>query len=395
LGSFVAWALPLGGRAGFSQRESLGIDAAVTLLAWYAVIGLASFAGFFVAQRYLTRRWGLLESISDDTFYRSITVIAAIGVGICYLAVLIPDPDLIVRTIRDQQVNEVKRALYDNYRVGPYTLRYVSAIGGGIAAYRIITRRRIDLWDIANVVILGLAAFAAARLLIIVAALIAVALVYHHRPSARLSLPLVLCAAVVLFLALTPLNYVRNAGFYREKYDIHNPLEMNFSEIRAYVGSPFQVSVGVAEKDLSEGNNFEGKVSALGRFLRPSYFEAPQPFNPYYRGQIDIEQSLSTNSAFVDMYGASGLLAYPLIAMLCFAGALVVGHFFLYRSYVFIAGAAMLYAFTELWRISLFDVGVVHALVLVPLAIAATAGLWVRVETWRTSSASHQPSKPL
>jgi hypothetical protein len=378
----VAWLLPVGGRTGFTQRETFGLDAGLTLLAWYTVIVVASLAGFLIANRYLRTPIALFEHIPDETFYRVVTLIAAIGVGLSYASIIIDDPDLVLRTIRDQQVNDVKRALYGDYQVGLYTLRYVSALGGGIAAFRILSRRRIVAWDVLNLISLGLAAFAAARLLIIVAALLVVALFYHADCARRLSLPHLAGAAFLLFLLLTPLNYVRNAGFYRDRFDEHNPIMMNLSEIRAYIGSPFQVSVGVAEKDLSEGNSLSEKLSRLTDFLKPSYFENPQPFSPYYRDKVDIERTLSTNSAFVDMYGALGLLAIPLIGFLCFSGAVAVVHLFHYRSYAFISGAVLLYVFAELWRISLFDQGIIHALFLVPLSIAGAYGL---IQRWRHS----------
>jgi hypothetical protein len=371
--------LPFAGRAGFTKRESIGLDSAVTLLCWYGVIFLASLAGFALARRHFRGRIALLDQIPNDTFYRVITAIAAIGVILSYAVVLAPDPDLLIRTVRYQQVNEIKRALYADYHVGLFTLRYVSAIGGGIAVFRALSRRKVDWWDVANILLLGLAAFFSARLLLIVAALLVLALFYHHGPERRLSLPHLATAAILLFLVLTPLNYVRNAGFYRDYYGEHNPFVMNLSEIRTYVGSPVQASIGVAEKDLSEDQDFSGRLGRAFDFIRPSYFEEPESSIPYYRDKIDLDWRLSTNSAFVSMYGGAGALAFPLIGVLCFVGALFIGHFLSYKSYVFLSGAVLLYAFAELWRISLFDEGVIHALVLVPVAVALGYGIFLRL----------------
>ncbi|HLF71281.1 MAG TPA: hypothetical protein VI759_03945 [Dehalococcoidia bacterium] len=370
--SLFAWAAPISVRHGFDVRSHLSLDAIVTLGAWYGLIALAAYVGLRVGKRITWRPAGL-DSLSADDFYLALTAVSFLGIFVTYVVAYHDDTTALWRSLTTHNGNVLKNRLYESYYVAIYTWRYAAALSAGVAIFRVFDRRRIGLLDLLNFLLLGAAALISARLLIVVAVMIAVGIAGKVR-DLRLAPLFVVLAAAAFFVLLIPFTYGRTAGTYEDDYGITNPVEITLAEISAYVGAPMQVAIGVADQDLTKSGSFGDRLTALRRSLTPTYIrDDTQGSPPYWRDYIDLDGGLTTNSAFAELTGPQGLLAFPFIAAVSFVAALAAGYFLTYRSYVFLAGIAIIYAFAELWRTFLFMQGVISALVFVPIAIAAVA----------------------
>jgi len=367
--SAVAWALPLGGRKGFEDAETFSLRGGVCLLTWYGSIAASAALGYAVARGSggPLRR---LNEADSGSMYRILSGIAAFGVLITYSAASSNDPSIIIEAFRTQSVNALKASIYESYSLGIFTMRYVAALSGGIAIATVIGRRRLAPLEVLNIVVLIAAAAISARLLLVMGVVIALGIAVQSKPERRLTVPAIAGGAALLFLVLTPLNYSRNAAFYERYYDVTNPFEMNAQEAVSYLGSPFQVSLGVVNHDL------EGSPDAadLQKYLLPSYlptlFPADASSEREYRGIVDIEDSLTTNSALAHLYIAMGFAAFPFVTIVAFLAAFAAGHLSRYENYLRLGAWGLIYAFAELWRAFLFNQGVIHAVVLAPVAAA-------------------------
>jgi biotin transporter BioY len=94
-----------------------------------------------------------------------------------------------------------------------------------------------------------------------------------------------------------------------------------------------------------------------------------------YRNYVDVETRLTTNSAFASMYGALGWLAFPIVALTAFAFSVVAGHAANYRNAFFLMAYVISYSFAELWRVYLFNFGILHFLIIVLLIIPIVVAL--------------------
>jgi hypothetical protein len=366
--SFAVWLIPVGGRRGFERPEAMTTEGIVFLLAWYLGIAVSASIGFTIAKES-TKPIASLNAIDSKSMYRVLSVLASAGVAFTYSAASGNQLSVILDAFRDQSVNELKATVYESYSLGIFTLRYVSAITGGIALGHIILRRKATALDLWNLVVLLAAAAVSARLLLILAVVLAVGMLLSAKPDTRISIRWAIAGVIAAFIVLTPLNYSRNANFYRTYYNETNAFEMNAHEIAAYLGAPFQVSLGVANHDI-EGRIDPGDLQA---FLIPSYLPSlPIELgnDPTYRGVVDVEDDLTTNSALAQLYPSMGLLAFPFTMAMSFLAGCFIGHFVRYDNYLHVAGWALLYAFAELWRIYLFNQGIIHAVALSPLAVA-------------------------
>ncbi|HZD48896.1 MAG TPA: hypothetical protein VE178_09125, partial [Silvibacterium sp.] len=113
--------------------------------------------------------------------------------------------------------------------------------------------------------------------------------------------------------------------------------EAGISEIVTYLGSPFHVSIGAAQR------------------LDELTVRGPES----YRQFIDIEPTLTTNSAFVQLHEKIGYLCWPYIVVACF----LMGFAFSWlasfgRTCLLLPCGAILYGSAELWRLDLFHEGI-------------------------------------
>ena len=364
--SAIIWAAPWGSgvRRGYFERAHLGPSAVVFLLAWYGTWAVFGHAGYLIGRT--SRPVALVNSTTDRSYYRYFTGLAILGTAWTYGAVAYRDPGLITGAVRHLQFNLVRKAV--PYSAGPATLRYASIAAGSIAIFELVRTRRATPVHLLNVILLALTAALASRLSLVMAVVLLLGLVVHRSPNARIPVRWLIAGLVLFWFATSGLNYVRNAQFYRNVYQVDDPMTMNAYETIAYLGAPFQVSVGVAGQGDDDFPGAGTVASGIAGFLTPSYVASPSGAltdrEDSYRSYVDVEPGLTTNSVLSVMYGAIGLWCLALAAAIAAATGFVVGHASRYRSYFFLAGYAAAYCFAEVWRVFLFNAGIVQFLVL-------------------------------
>lgn len=375
--SFVAWSLPLGAgvRRGFTTREDLTWAAILALAAWYATIVTAAFAGFQVGQA--VRPFRSIECVDDRDFYRWFTILALVGTLYAYWLAVHTDFHLILDAVRLHTFNDLRKTV--PYSSGPATLRYASMVSGAIAIHRLVWLRQVTAVHVLNVAVLLASAALASRLSLVLAAVLALALAARSGRR-RLTRRSVIVLLAVVFLALTAMNYTRNADFYSTRYHVRNPIVMNLYESLAYLGAPMQGSIGVVNHDSEfPPRLFDDVVTSMVSNALPTYVHASggaaAAGASEYRDVVDVDPALSTNSAFAAMYPPMGLAAFGFIAVASFLAAVLAGHASAYRNAFYLVAAIVAYTFAELWRIFLMNFGVTHALVLAFLLLPALRAL--------------------
>ena len=144
---------------------------------------------------------------------------------------------------------------------------------------------------------------------------------------------------------LNAMNYSRNAGFY-EEIGQGGFWELVLEAV-AYLGSPVQVSISVANH-----------MAAVGDLTD-------------YRDYTDIELELTTNSVFADAFVTGGYVGLVSFAVNIFFWSLVLGYLSQYQgSYLMVPAGSIMYAFSEIWRIDMFSGGYFLTLFLSSTAVS-------------------------
>jgi hypothetical protein len=370
--SLLAWAIPWGGAIppalrGFAQAEPWTLHGTLFLLGWYAFFFAVAIGGF-----QLGRRIPVLERaelVSWESYYVFLSIVGLVGTVYSYAYVSAKSPHAISEAFVHHQFNAVRLAL--PYSAGVPTLRYAASLAGGIAIFE-LGRGRFRWLHAVNVLVLLLSAAIASRVSLIIAAIVVAGLVARHlhtlRGRGRAALAALLLGLVTLFLALTLLNYSRNADFYRS-YGVHDPLVMNVDEIVRYVGIPFQATVAVSNH-VSKWPAAPASAGAGARFfLLPTYVNRSTP-SSVSRGEdrfekiVAIPVSQSTNSVLAMTYGVFGALAFAVLGFAVLVAGVIAGHASRYRSYLFLAGLVVAYCLSEWWRTYVLNQGIVQFLIL-------------------------------
>jgi hypothetical protein len=118
-------------------------------------------------------------------------------------------------------------------------------------------------------------------------------------------------------------------------------------------------------------------------YLQPNYKDVEDAENDYRR-YVAIEATLTTNSAFAAMYGSLGTTwAFCVIGAICFLGSAFAGHASRYSSVFFLGVFILTYVFAELWRVYLFNYGIIQfllvLLIVLPLIHTWLNDLWGRL----------------
>jgi hypothetical protein len=108
-------------------------------------------------------------------------------------------------------------------------------------------------------------------------------------------------------------------------------------------------------------------VHSLAAFVVPTYLQPHFPdvdaAENDFRRYTTLEATLTTNSAFAAMVLALGTMwAFMVVGFACLVAAAFAGHASRYRSSFFIAVFVVSYAFAELWRVYLFNYGLLEFL---------------------------------
>ena len=155
---------------------------------------------------------------------------------------------------------------------------------------------------------------------------------------------------------------------------------MTFIEFQRYLGAPVQASVGVAR--IAADHPHRGALGNLILYVTPTFLH-PDSLKvddnsggvgqQWYLDQVDVDATLTTNSAFVEMYGHLGFWAFPLIAWVSFFMAALGTYFFRADNLLCLVGCVVLYGFFELWRTYYFAAGSFTFLILAIFAAACGA----------------------
>jgi hypothetical protein len=351
--SALAWSLPDAGlRKGFTIKENTTLEGALILSSWYVSIILAALVGFHFGQRILfSKRKASILGLSDTRTYLSVSLIAWLGVGSSYFQIISQiGISGVIAAFSRNTVNDLLMALYSNYNIGLCSLRYTAALAGGIALYHVIVGRPVWLLDSLNLIALLGTSAVSSRLSLVWATIIGISLwvstgiKFDRRKWWRFAL-----LALVVVSALWLLNYSRNAHYYTQ-HGADSVLLAGLSEVQAYLGSPFQVSLGVA-------NNFDSALSGVT--------------SQYY---VDWEPNLNRKSALEQLVPEMGWWALPYMLATAFAYSTLAGHLLQFRgTYLFLGYPVILYAFAEIWRLDFFREGIFYTnlivAVLVPLVM--------------------------
>lgn len=375
----VLWLCPsTEGASGYRVREELTFGSILVLAAWYGGIFVCAALGQYVASVLPKMNVMSADAFRPQTFYLVLSMLAIVGVAGAWLAAMRGGPGLL-ELIRTQQFNQLKDTLYENYN-HLYSLRYAASLVGGYALYRLVFLGKFGWLDAINFCLLLAAAALSARLLIAQAVLFAGGLAVRFDQLRHVSTRAITLAVLGLSALVITFTWVRTAGSYREYFGVENPIAVTFLEVQRYVGAPVQASVGVARIALD--HPARGANRNVIKYVTPTFMH-PADLRPddnsggvgqqWYLRNVDVEETLTTNSAFVEMYGDLGYLSFPLMAWIAFSMSAVGSYFFRAENLLCLIGCVVLYGFFELWRTYYFAAGSFTFLILaVLLAVVGT-----------------------
>jgi hypothetical protein len=370
--SFVAWVIPWGGAIpphlrGFAHKEPWTLGGALFLLAWYAFFFLVALGGFVLGRRIPVLQRA--ERVPWQSYYVFFSILAFVGTAYSYAYVVAKSPHALSEAFLHHQFNAVRYAL--PYSSGVQTIRYASALAGGIAIFE-LGRRHFRVIHVVNVLLLLAEAAIASRNSLIIAAIVVAGLAARHFRAAQVRPRAIvgglLLGLVVLFLALSLLNYSRNADFYRSN-GVTDPLVMNVIEMVRYVGIPFQAAAGVSNHVSSWPVAPASAGPGVRVFLLPTYVSKSVPKSVgdgeiRFEKVVHIPASQTTNSVLALTYGVFGALAFVVLGFAVLVAGVIAGHASRYRSYLFLASLVVAYCLAEWWRTYVLNQGIVQFLIL-------------------------------
>jgi hypothetical protein len=415
--SLVAWSVPGSSTTlrGFARRAELAPGGLALLVAWYllcaALLVLGHRLGAATPPAASFARYETDPAL-ERRLFRLLWLLATVGVGYSLLrAAMTVD---VVAVLHGGTGNELTAAL--DGQAGVATLRYTAAVAlpVGVSLWRRgIVRPPEVVW---SALLLTVDALFASRLAVLMAVVVLAFLHRARHPEARIRLRTVAITVVVLLSALTLLNALRNENYY-EAQGVTSPLAANAYQVLTYVGSPFQVSLGVADA-VAAGRYPDRYPAARGAAIWvPTFLRGPEAIEQSpadaaarraqgasfsfstsslprggerYASVVDVGDSLTTNSAVADVlsdYGYWGVFGLALTVGLV---GLLLGHLGQYRSVVAAGAGVVGYGVAELWRTFLFSQGIVVFLLVAVLggAVVLSARSPARLPVGRTGTAS-------
>ncbi|RZT18939.1 hypothetical protein EV589_3201 [Mycobacterium sp. BK558] len=370
---------------GFSSPAHASARGITLLVLWYGATVMVSMVGFWLGTQRAPRVTGGGRTATtwfERRYFFILLAAGAVGVGYAFLKV--GGIGAIVDSLSEQTANDFSNAL--SGFAGPQTLRYATILAAPLGVY--LWRKKVIAWPYmaAGIALLMANSMIASRLALLMACAVYAALWVRGRParppvgrSRARSLIAVVLIAVSGFAALTALNYVRNANYYREA-GVTNPVAMNAYQMGAYLAVPAQVSLGVSDV-VGRGawEKTSGPSSSLAA-VQPTFLQ----FNKVtkdeswkqaatYGYSMTFAGNFFTNSVFADIYSVYGVWGW-LYTILAYGFA---GYAFarLFGFSPVIAGSAGVvgYCFLEVWRVQILSYGIVVFLLLLTLGSAVLA----------------------
>jgi hypothetical protein len=363
--SLAAWLGPVAdhGLTGYFTRSHVTPWGVALVIAWFgSLIAVAQF-GFARGRRQ--GPLAPLGRVSVDEVHRWTCAVGLFGTGWAYWVASGGSVSRIVELWKTQQFNTLRQGF--DYGVGVPTLRYATILAGALTLVHLFRRGRPRLVDALSLVGLIATSFLASRLAVTAAVFIAVTVFFASGRVRRPRISTVLIGVLVGVALFSALNYSRNAGTYREK-GVDNPVAMAAVNAQSYLAAPTQVTLGFATLVM------EGRISPpaggleSAEVLLPTY-ASPEPAGRVRSGSIssvvEVSPSLTTNGAFTSLLFQEDWA--KLIAALVAVGfaAWAAGRFLVSGSIGPAIAGVLLYGMAELWRIFLFNQGILHFLVLI------------------------------
>jgi hypothetical protein len=353
--SFIAWIFPNFGFLikGYDRASEIDLLSIVVLSDWYALLFFGLWIGELAGRTVIPRATWMVRapSIQDPIIFLVFTLLAATGLMVTYIKIFATMTPLDAYLyVSSGFGNELKGSLYEEYSAGVVSLRYLIVFSASLALDRLLRHRRVELLVLVNFVLLALAALLSSRLIFVATVLSSVFLAASRVDFIKLRIGRALLAVGVIFVILSVLNSSRNSNYY-ETDDLYF-WGAGLSSILTYLGSPFQVAIAVAQH-LPE-------VASEGA-------EA-------YRKYADIDITLNTNSAFVQLHEEMGFLAWLYLPLCATFVGLLFGYLRALGQTAFLLPcAALLYGSAEFWRLDLFRQGIflvwLFAGITVPIAL--------------------------
>lgn len=340
--SFLGWLLPASTARtkGFQIREELFSRGGLVVAGWYLFLFIFVSFGFWVGKRTCSSINIKKNFTLDNRWpYYLLTILASLGViytwGVIFNRLSFPT---VMRFISICHFNGFKAALYSDYSIGIFSLRYLVVASGGIAAFNILRKKWASM-DCYNILLLVCEAAISHRLSIVLALMIVMVLFVSYNLYDKSKLKYMLFFALIVWIVLSVLNYSRNKGYYLG-LGVSNPFLMNYDQIVAYLGSAFQGSLGI-------GNHFD-------------LFNVGPEFDRI--GEITtIGKGLWAYSALYDLLKGS-MFQFVSGVGIIFVFSFIMGAIYEYVSgYLAIVYGLFLYCFAELWRIYIFNKGLIVA----------------------------------
>ena len=362
--SFFAWLLPDFGilRKGFSAQLSMFSIGFFTAILWYTLAFLLAFISYNL---------GLKIKLSPIIFekyiplerkrpYIILTLFALTGCAATYIIILSNIGfNNAINFLSTGQANQLKYVLYEDYSAGILSLRYLAIQSCALAIFRRLRLKLKSKLDIVNILLLLSIVIVSSRLALVMMVFLCSFLFIVHSERIKVNPIKLLALGFILFLTLSALSYSRNKGFYEAKG--YGFWSAGISEIVTYLGTPFQGAVAV-------GNN-------------PSLI-IQQPDN--WTAYAYIEKSLSTNSAFLQLFKTYGWLSFLIMGITIVAFSFLVGLLKKQRNnYLFLSVLTILYAFAEFWRLYWFGSGIMITLVSFPLVLTVIT-IFLSKSAWKS-----------
>jgi hypothetical protein len=358
--SFAAWCVPDFDilRKGFVSAEPLFSEGGLIVSAWYLTLYAVAWIGFQAGRscHIFPDTFTAVVPIDGTTARMFLRGCAVAGIVYAWSTIgLRIGMSGIADAFSTSQGNDVKAALYESYTIGIASLRYSSVLVGALAFRSIYVTRKIKSGDILDLSLLLLTAVIASRLSLIAALVICLAILPPGKTSdLKQRLPLIITGSGCVLLALTIMNAVRNSRFY-ETLGLDNPLLASASEILTYLGAPFQGA-------LSAGNEYSQIVKQGIDALHPS-----------------VEESLTTNSALLELLTNYGNAAWLIAGGTVLFASWLMGTLFKQRaSALGLLYGVLLFCFAEMWRLFMFEKGIVITLIVLSIVATCAQGFFSR-----------------
>jgi len=342
--SFVVWTIP--GDAfskGFADPQPLFSVGGLFVLAWYGSILLLSWLFFSLGKRFdIGHRYlDKYANVSDTAAYLLITLLAAIGTYyVTHFYVKLIGWHGIIDSIHDHQGNIFKKMLEEQNKTrGAASFRYCAMLSSGLTIFRILTRKKlltVELpIDLLNFALLLLTSFYTGRLAIFAAIIFGICLyAFNHKPI-TIGLFTSLAVAGVVFGFLTFVTSARTYNTY-EARGYTSASGATTAEVSRYLSAPFQESLAI-------GNNYTAALHGAD-----------------HTELGGIEAHMTTNSALDELTSLYGWGAWPIIWITVSFVSLVMGILTHHRrNLLVLLYVVLLYCLSEIWRIFMFDKGVV------------------------------------